>query len=383
MRPGLTSLVTYRPDGSQPRALAQLGPVSPATYSFTTPGGCDTLTASFYRPPRYRTDALDPGRLLRGYRGGAVVWSGIVDEPAPGDQGWAVSAHGAGAFGNDYRAIWTGTWGASSVDQIVNNAIGRGLAWVNPGIGSPAGMWTGQAVDSASTSVTDVLNNACTKGSLTWLVTTTGAGNTLAVIPRPSAANRLLVADAPLARSVVLEPTTLYVRYQSGGDKGGSAATYGLTSVTTAGLEAATGRLEDYMDLSSAGVQTATAAQAPAQAVLNKYRRAAFTDQIIARHGSLLNLGGVPCDPGCYFTEGQQGMVCRLLLADYTPPSDVIVGAPTVLIGSYSWDDAAMVATITPAESLRHDFSSLMQMIADTRPQRTRPTHKHHKAIHH
>src|SRR5215472_18073207 len=97
----------------------------------------------------------------------------------------------------------------------------------------------------------------------------------------------------------------------------------------------------------------------------------------------LRNLGGTPVDPGCFYTEGQVGMVCKLLLADYTPAADVIVGAPSILVGQYQWDDGAMTATITPAESIRHDFSSLMQMIADTRPVRTRPTHRHHKAMHH
>jgi hypothetical protein len=384
MRPGLTALVTYRPDGSQPRALSQLGHISPAVYSYALPGGCDALTATFARPPRYRTDALDPGRLLRAYRGGAVVWSGILDEPAPGSGGWSLSAHGAGSFGNDYRAIWTGTWGTPTLDQIVNNAIGRGLNWANPGIGSPAGLWAGQAVDSGSVAVTDALNNACSKGGLTWIVTTTDTGsNVLSVVPRPSAPNRLLIIGDPMARSAALGPTTLYVRYQSAADGGKTPAAYGLTSVTTALREPASGRVEDYMDLSSAGAQTAGQAQAPASAVLQKFQRDAFTASVTVRHGSLLNLGGTPCDPGAYLDGNMTAMVCKLLLADYTPVSDVITGAPSVLVGSYSWDDAALLATITPSESIRHNFASLMQMIAGTAPHRTRPTHRHHKSLHH
>jgi hypothetical protein len=382
MRPGLTTLVTYRTDGSQPRALAQLGRLTPATYSFSLPGGSNALSATFARPPRYRTDALDPGRLLRAYRGGAVVWSGILDEPVPGDQGWSISAHGAGTFGNDYRANWTGTWGASSLDLIVNNAISRGLNWVNPGIGSPAGLFVGQSVDSGSVAVTDALNNACSKGGLTWVVNTSDTGqNVLSVVTRPTAANRLLVIGTPLSRSVVLGPTTIFVRYQSGGDSGKNKATYGLTSSSIPRDGA--GRVEDYMDLSSAGVYTATQAQAPASAVLQKFQRVAFSEAIAVRAGALRNLGGTAVDPGCYLDGNMTAMVCRLLLADYTPTADVTVGAPSILVGAYEWNDATLTATITPSDSIRHDFSSLMQLIAGSAPHRTRPTHRHHKAIHH
>ena len=182
---------------------------------------------------------------------------------------------------------------------------------------------------------------------------------------------------------MALGPTTVFVRYQSAADKGGANAQYGITSVTS--NRDALGRVEDFMDLSSAGVQTAGQAQAPASAVLAKYQRVAFTDAVTFAYGALRTLGGAAIDPGCFYTEGSVGMVCKLLLADYTPPADVIVGAPSVLVGSYQWDDATMTGTLQPAESVRHNFSSLMQMIADSRPARSKQTHRHHhhKALHH
>ena len=87
-----TQLVTYAPDGTSPRWLSQHGFVSGVTYSYVTPGGCDQLTAKFGKPPRWRDDALNPGRLLQAYRGGTVVWSGILDEPTPADDGCQRSA---------------------------------------------------------------------------------------------------------------------------------------------------------------------------------------------------------------------------------------------------------------------------------------------------
>ena len=96
MRPGLTTVVSFAPSGaaSTGRALAQYGSLSPPVYSWTVPGGCDALTATFARPPRYRTDALDNGRLVRAYRGGAIDYAAVV---------WDVRAPTAPG---DTRSIW-------------------------------------------------------------------------------------------------------------------------------------------------------------------------------------------------------------------------------------------------------------------------------------
>jgi hypothetical protein len=376
MRTGLTTVVSFTPTGSDGRALGQYGHLEPATYSWTTPGGCDVLTAVFDRPPRFRNSALDNGRILRAYRGGTSVWEGILDEPSPGEAGWSLQAHGAGTWGNDYGALWGGTWGAGTPDDVVNQAIGRGLRWVNPGIGNPSGMWVGQEMDSATSKVTDVLNMACTKGGLTWMVQTIPRGNVLRVVALPTAATRLLVSGDPVPRSIAEGPTTLYVRYQATWDDpdNNQAATYAVTSVTNAALEASTGRREQTLDISSAGVYTAGQAQGVGNQVMKKFTRAAFTEPFTIRPGSLRNLGGQAVDPGSFFQDGQYGMVCRLLLGDYTPGSDSQTGAPVFLVGAYEWNDAEAIGTVTPAESMRHDFASLMSMIGETLPERTQPT---------
>lgn len=376
MRPGLTTLVSFTPSYTNGRALGQYGRLDPATYSWVTPGGCDTLSATFSRPPRYRTDALDNGRILRAYRGGAIVWEGILDEPAPGLGGWGIQAHGAGSWGSAYRANWTGTWGTGTPDQIVNNAIGRGLEWINPGIGNPSGMWVGQQTDTGSQTVTDILNMVCYKGGLTWMVRTLPQGNVLSVVPLPTTPNRLLVSADPVPRSIAAGPTTLYIRYQASADDAdtNTVATYGLTSVTNSALEASTGRREDFLDLSSAGVYTAGQAQAVGNQAMKQFTRVAFAEPFTVRHGSLRSLGGTLLDPGAFYMDGMAGMVCRLLLADYTPGSDSQLGAPQFLTGGYEWNDADLVGTVTPYEALRHDFSSLLEMVGSSAPDRTGAT---------
>lgn len=381
MRPGLTSIVTYRPDGSQPRFLSELAHVDPPVYSFTTPGGCQDLTTTVRRTARWRTDALDPGRIVNAYRGGLLAWSGILDEPVPSDTGWNITAHGTGVAGQDYRAVWTGTWGTGTPDQVVNNAITAGLPWKNPGIGSPAGMWVGQQVDSASQTVTDMLNLICDKGGLTWEVTTTSFGNFLSVFPLPTAPNRLLVATGPVPRSVAAGATMVRIRYQTAKDNQAHApATYALTSVTDSAREAQQGHTEDYMDLSSAGAQTAGQAQAVGSSVLQRFTRAAFTDPFQVTYGHLLSTGGTPVDPGCFYADGIGAMVCQLMLADLGYSGDIARGPMKFLVGEYQWDDSKCVATITPFESMRHNWSSLLSVAAQTAPHhRHRATHKHKK----
>jgi len=378
MRPGLTTLVTYRPDGTGPQFLSEIAHVSPAVYSFTCPGGCQDLTATVFQPPRWRTDALDPGRILKAHRGGTIVWAGVLDEPVPAEGGWQLSAHGTGSQGNDYRAVWTGGWTTSTPDQVVNNAIAAGLPWINPGIGSPAGMWIGQQVDSGSETVSDLLNMICNKGGLTWSVATAGGGNVLSVFALPTAVTHLLVAAGPVPRSVAAGATTLRIRYASAVDSGGNPAVYSLTSVTDTARETAQGHTEDYLDLSSAGTYTPSTAQAVGSQVLKRFTRAAFTDAITLRHGQLLNPGGVPIDPGNFYADGPV-MVARMHLADLGYSGDIARGPVTFLVGEYDWDDAACVATVTPFESMRHRFSDLLSVAAEGHPpQRRKPT-SHHK----
>ena len=262
----------------------------------------------------------------------------------------------------------------------MNAAIGRGLNWVNPGIGAPSGIWTGQKADSASLFISDLLNLGCTKGGLTWLVSTgQGSGNVLSVLPLPTTPNRILVAADPVAQTIADGPTTLYMRFQSAADHGKTAATYGLTSVTDSAREAQLGRTEDYTDLSSGGVMTSGATQAVGNLVLKRFTRAAFSDPFTLSYGQLLNMGGAPADPGAFFCENAAPMVCKLILADYTASGEINPGSMNILIGAYQWDDGACTATATAFESVRGNFSSLMQATSDTLPVRTKARHKKKK----
>lgn len=380
MRAGLTTLATLPASGGTPLLLNHLAHVSPPKYGYTVPGGCASLTATLAKPPRWRHEAIRAGRQLIALRGGSIVWSGILDEPSPGD-GWALQAHGAGGEAANWRAIYTAPWSTSSPDDVVNQAITRGLDWLNPGIGNPSGMWIGQKPDSASQTVADVLSLICHKGGLTWQVSTFPQGNILSVFALPTAPTHLLVAVDAVPQSVTDGADALYVRYQSAWDTTKTPAQYALTNVVNQPLIDATGRREDFADLSSAGTMSAGAAQTVGSNVLKRFTRAAFTQPFNVRHGDLLNLGGQPVDPGAFytFTGGSGAMVCKLALADFAYGGETTRGTVQFLVGSYEWDDAATVATVTAFETIRHNFADLLSTAVDTTPVRTRPTAKHTK----
>jgi hypothetical protein len=320
------------------------------------------MTCTLDQPATWRSSAMNPGRSVSVFRGGHQVWFGKMDEPVPTTSGWTLTAEGAGNFGQDFVAQYTSTWPTSIPDQPINNAISRGLQWANPGVGSPSGMWLGQEVDPGAQAISDLLNLLCTRGGLGWYVNSQPGGlpgNDLTVAALPATVNRLLVCSSPVPRTLGGDINTIWIRYESAADNAttGAAATYALTSVTNAASVTAHGKMETYLDLSSAGVMTATAAQAVGNFVLGIYQRASFAGPFTVQPGQLLNTGGQPVDLGCE----QAGTVCRLLLSDFGYGGEVNLAAPlTFIVGAYSYDDQTETATVSPYQSLDTSLSGLL-----------------------
>jgi hypothetical protein len=361
--PGTSQVAVAPPGTSSWQYLGTLGVVTALTYSFTCPGGADKLTATVMIPADYRNQIQTPGWQVRVTRGGHIVWTGKLDEPVPtATSGWTFTAIGDGNRGTDFRAVYSGTWPAGIPDAAVNGAIARGLPWVNPGIGSPAGMWLGQAQDSGSMTITDLLNLVCTRGGLTWYASSQPGGQPgtdLSVFPLPATANRLLIVTDPVARTLGGDINTIFIRFEtSDGVAAGTSATFGTTSVQNAASVAAHGVIETSMDLSSAGVMSAGAAQAVGNNVLAIYQRASFAGPFTASYGQLLNAGGSPIDPA----TDQAGTVVRLILTDYAYGGEVTMAPITFIVGSYTWDDFSQKATIVPYQALDESLSGLLSM---------------------
>jgi hypothetical protein len=358
-------------------ALGHLGHVSGQVYSFTTSGGAEAYSCNLTKPASYRRDAFVPGRKVRVTLGASDIWTGILDKPQPSDSGWAISAHGAGQMGGDYRADYD-TWDDGVIDAAVNNAIARGLDWVNPGIGTPQGMWLGQKADPGSLSVAELLDLVCTRGGLVWYVSTRPRGNVLSVTKLPTTVNRLLVANGPVARTLGGDINALEVRYKThlpqppgvrffnGSDapnKNINIPQFSTTWATDDASIARHGRMESFLNLESAPPMTAAEAEARGDFILSRYQRASWAGPWNLHHGQLLTTGGHPVN-----LAAEQARTCvRLMLSDGGYGGEVIPGSPKIVTGRYEYSVDDGVGQLSPLQLLRQDFSSLMSVITETR----------------
>lgn len=366
LRPDASQVVTWTQQYTSPRWLGQIGHVTGLKYSFACPGGADQMSCLLAVDATLRTNAMDPGRIVQIIRGGSLCWDGKLLEPIPSSAGWQISAIGSGNAGTDFDAHYTSTWPGSQPDQPINNAISRGLRWVNPGLNSgpySGQYWLSAPVDSSAQTITDLLNLLCTNGGLTWYVTTgpipgQASPNTLSLFPLPVTPTRRLVSNTPVPRTLGGDVNTVWLRYEVSADNTttGAAAVYADVAATNAASVALHGPMEIYADLSSAGVMSSGSAQAIGNAVLQRYQRASFAGPFTVQPGQLLTLGGTPVDLGAE----QAGGVCQLILTDFAYGGELSPAPISFLVGGYEYDDDTQAATITPFQSLSTNFSSLL-----------------------
>ncbi len=358
-------------------ALGQLGHTYGQAYGFTTSGGAENWSGTLSKPSSYRTDAMNPGRKVRVTLGASDIWAGILDEPQPSDSGWQLTAHGAGQMGGDYRADYK-TWGDGVIDEAVNNAIARGLDWINPGIGTPAGMWLGQKADPGSLSVAELLDLVCTRGGLVWYVSTRPRGNVLSVTKLPTTVNRLLVANGPVARTLGGDINALLIRYKThlpqppgvrffngsdAPDKNLNIPQFSTTYATDDTSIARHGRMESFLNLESAQPMSEADARARGDYILSRYQRASWAGPWNLHHGQLLTTGGHPVN----LATEQARTCCRLILVDGGYGGEVIPGAPKIVTGAYQYSVDDGVGQVSALQRLRQDFESLMSVITQTR----------------
>lgn len=412
--PGRDGIVTI-PAPYNPRWLGRTGHVAGLDYSYALPGGPDQLTCTLQIEPDFRTDAMNPGRLVTVHRGGSCIWEGTLTEPVPSPTGWTLTANGCGTFGTNFGAWWQSGAGASAgssgwtSDAPVDFAIARGLRWINRGIGNHPGIYLGPTQDPGSLTVTDFMNLLCTGGSLTWEVqppasassfppgpwelklytlpqdfsgnplaqgpahrVTTGIlegskwkrVDRLAVEPRTPPALHIINVN-PVARSIVADYNTVIVYYQATADVAATAkvkpkaATYSTTFADNPGSVAQHGRMEYYVDISNGGVYSKQGAAAVARNILNRYIRVNFSSAFSVQPGQLVNDGGVPVDLGCNWG----GHTCDVVGIDYAMGGEVGFGPPAFIIGTYEYNDESQTATITPFQSAALDIGSVVSML--------------------
>ena len=407
--PGRDGIVTV-PELSSPKWLGQVGHVSGLDYTYSVPGGPDQLTCQLQVEPNYRTDAINPGRIVTAYRGGSCIWEGVLTEPVPSPTGWQLTANGCGTYGTNFGAWWELDFPASwSVDFPVNLAIARGLRWVNRGLNNPGSAYLGPVQNPGSLTVTDFMNLLCTGGALSWQLVqpasassfppgpweinlfplpTDTSGNTVAQQAAASltsgryAYNRwsrtdltsslsrrppdlYIVNTNPIGRTITADVNTLILYYQVSPDATATdtapavAATYSTTFADIPASVALHGRLEYFLDVSSAGPMTQPQAAQIAQNVLSKYVRANFSGTFSVQPGQLLNVGGYPVDLGC----GWGGYLASVQVENFAAGGEVGFGPMTFQIGEYEFNDDTQTATITPYQNARTDIASVIAQL--------------------
>jgi hypothetical protein len=370
MATGLTSVVTWQPPATaggpltEPRWLGQLANVNNLVYSYQVPGGPNQLTCNLMREPNWRTDALNPGRVVQAYRGGQCIWDGKLLEGVPSTSGWQLTATGLGNAPEDFCAIYT-TW--TNQNDAVNQAISRGLRISNPGITS--GVWLGQQVDSGAQQISDLLNLFCTLGGYTWYISVnpTNGGGQLSVYAFPQGVtgavsplvpNRLLSCTAPVPRTLGGDINTVFLRYQTNANNSASP-TYGVAEETVPASILAHGPVEAFEDISSVGYQTLAQTQSEAATVLSRYIRASFSGSFTVHQGEIMTVGGQPVDIGME----PAGNIYQALITDYGYGGEVVPGPVTFMAGAYSYDDTAQTAQITPYQSVDMSLTGMLQAI--------------------
>jgi hypothetical protein len=412
---GVDGIITV-PKPFNPRYLGQIGHVSATNYTWSIPGGPDQLTCNLMVEPWYRTDALNPGRIVTAHRGSSCIWEGQLTEPVPTPTGWQLLCNGVGTYGTNFGAWWDMNLpkGAGwTPDAPVDLAVSRGLRWTNRGIGNPAGIYTGPVQDPGSLTVTDFLNLLCTGGSLTWeLVQPAGAssfppapwelsvyplpqdisGNPLAAGPTAKVQTSInlspsylskwkrtdlssssvrrppdlyLINTSPVGRTIVADYNTIIVYYEVAPDKTAKStttattATFNTTFADAPGSVAAHGRMEYFLDISNGGAMTQAQAYAIGQNVLSKYIRANFTNSFVVMPGQLVNPGGFPVDLGLNWA----GAMCTVQDINYAYGGEVGFAPMTFLIGQYQFDDDTQTAQVTPYQNALTDMGSVVSAL--------------------
>jgi hypothetical protein len=362
-RRGTSAVRITAPDGSDPHWLGEYGHVGNLQYSHSYPGGPSTMQCVLDRPPSYRVASMSPGRRVQVCRGASIVWQGVLDEPQPAENAWTITGTGIGSLGNDFCDVWS-TW--RDPNDHLNQAIGRGLPWKNPGI-STTGIWLGDQQDSGSEQITDYLTESTVQGIVSWSVD--ARDGTFTTAPIPTVADRLLVCTAPVARTVADDINRMFIKYQITNDDSGSAtvapttATYGVAVAESTADIALHGPREFYYDLTANGIMAESDVIQNGQNILARYNRASFGGTFSARQGQLLNLGGYPVDLG----SQKAGFVARLLLANLGYGGEVSAVPVTVLAGAYTYYDSTQTAEISPFQRVASSLQDLLASVFPTR----------------
>ena len=323
------------PQGGDRVWLDGLGIVTGLTYSTAYSGGANSATWNFLVPEAFEHRALTPGRRVEILNGASRVWKGRLQEPTPGTP-WNCGAVGIGAEAANFRAYAPSSNNALALNEIVDQAISRGLQWTRAATLTTE---TGTNQNSASMTVAAAMNQVADDNNQYWQLDNRGY---VTMGSAPVGPTHLFYAiDTAGARTLNGFVTTLYLHYTDSTSK-----TIKTVVSTNAAAAARFGPLEDEYDLSSVGTMAAGHAQQYSDALLAKLTpRSYFSDQFTATKGQLCTLGGQPVD----LATIAAGINMRVHYVAPSANGEIYPGRQAdILIAATEYDSDNETLTLTP-----------------------------------
>lgn len=359
-------VVSEAPGGGSDRFyLDQFGQVTSLVLDWNYPGGQDTATWNLAADEHFSHRALAPGRFIAAYSGGLQVWRGRMQEPTRGVP-WTCTATGIGQAAADFTAIATASKGGGlALNQVVDNAINRGLPWSRI---DTLPFASGLNFTSGQQTVADVLNAAAQALGVYW--TLDYFGHVSMNTPPNGVQYTVMSQSDPGGRSTDGYATAVAVQWVSANTKNT------VTSITTnPDAVRAFGTIEAPLDLSSFGSMNDATQAAAGLAYLNlRSPRTFFSGQLTLTDGQVCNFGGQPVDLASV-TPGQR---MRIHWTDVDPFGEINPTTPLdIMIGHTSYDSDAGTLTITPLDATQRtiDEGAMVHRSPAYREMRARQRH--------
>lgn len=315
--------------------LDMLGVVSAIRYSTVYPGGDETAQWQMTLDARRTHRALATGRRISIPYGTSTGWQGTLDNPQRGNP-WQFTATGRPAEAKNYQAVAPTTGNALALNEVVDNAISRGLAWTRP---SSLPSVTDAQDQSGSINLDDALTAVGQAVSQYWTLSRSLAV-TMAALPT-TLTYVLMASDTAGGRTLGDYATDVYVTYL---DWNSNAPTTILRSATSRPF----GRVEKNLDITNLNAIPLAQAQAAGDSYLaTNSARLRFLGAFTVTYGQLLNPGGTPVD----LATIQAGSVVRILLTDPdTAAGELALGAVQLVVGQTDYDVDSDTLTLTPMD---------------------------------
>lgn len=361
------SVCTESPLGGDRRWLTAYGDLTGLQYDRIAPGGDKSMQGKLLAGPNFHDTVCAPGRIVKAYAAGALVWWGRMDEPTPESDGISFTATGIMYEGDDYAAVGTTSalpqtnLNALFIDNSVDAANARGMLWTRTagalttieGFTNPTGTTPGlYGTEPPTDTINTALQAASNLHGHPWYTLTSGQFFWFDWPTTPTYVLTALSTGGGRTRDGMV--TDVAVRYNnSGASNVDTVSAFSGNSI----LRAVMGRKETVIDMSSKGnITTTNAGTAAANEIAQSGQRAAWTGTWNAPRGTLRTIGGAVVDPALVLP----GQMVKVQLTDGSIWGETTI-APTFVIGQTSYDQDSDSVSLTPTTSAQNSLAAALR----------------------